>query len=79
MTMPACRCRLLLDRVGVIGITAALILVIGAPAADAQGAGDRPKRIALWGSSVPNGTGDETNQGATPAACAICSNRVAGR
>ena len=63
MTMPACRCRLLLDRVGVIGITAALILVIGAPAADAQGAGDRPKRIALWGSSVPNGTGDETNQG----------------
>ena len=51
-----------LYRAVAIGMAAALILAIGAPPADAQG-GDHPKRIALWGSSVPNGTGDETNQG----------------
>ena len=55
-------CCLGLYRAVAIGMAAALILAIGAPPADAQG-GDHPKRIALWGSSVPNGTGDETNQG----------------
>ena len=39
-------------------IGAATSLTVAQSATD-----DRPKRIALWGSSVPNGTGDELNLG----------------
>ena len=49
------------------GIVIVLVLVLtavaGSTAAQSAGTGDRPKRIALWGSSVPNGTGDELNRG----------------
>lgn len=63
MTMPRCCCLLRPDRLAAIAVAAAMLLTLGAPPAGAQGSGDHPKRIALWGSSVPNGTGDETNQG----------------
>lgn len=48
-----------------IAVTAFIVSVCAAVATEAQSdvAGDRGKRIALWGSSVPNGTGDELNQG----------------
>ena len=36
-----------------------LLLAAGSAAAQSSGDGERPRRIALWGSSVPNGTGDE--------------------
>jgi len=39
-----------------------VILASGALAISSDD-GDRPRRIALWGSSVPNGTGDELNLG----------------
>ena len=41
----------------------ALFLVAGGTAAQSSDDGERPRRIALWGSSVPNGTGDELNLG----------------
>jgi lysophospholipase L1-like esterase len=48
----------------VVVITVALALTIATPSAvRAQARGEGSKRIALWGSSVPNGTGDETEQG----------------
>jgi lysophospholipase L1-like esterase len=40
-----------------------LFLIAGSAAAQSSEDGERPRRIALWGSSVPNGTGDELNLG----------------
>ena len=44
-------------------LLAALLATAAGAAAQSSGDGDRPRRIALWGSSVPNGTGDELNLG----------------
>ena len=48
-----------------IAVAAFSVCVCAAVSVEAQSdvTGDRAKRIALWGSSVPNGTGDESNQG----------------
>ena len=44
--------------VGVIGLAVGMSSSVAT-----QSDAERPKRIALWGSSVPNGTGDELNLG----------------
>ena len=46
----------------VLSVLIVLLLVAGSAAGQSDD-GERPRRIALWGSSVPNGTGDELNLG----------------
>ena len=47
----------------ILVLPVALFLVAGSAAAQSSDDSERPRRIALWGSSVPNGTGDELNLG----------------
>ena len=54
-----------IDRRAVVAllILVAFVVASGPAVAQTSSSGDPPKRIALWGSSVPNGTGDELDLG----------------
>jgi hypothetical protein len=60
-------------------VSAAFVVAISLAVTHAQNGAAKLHRIAVFGSSVANGTGDELAKEATRDGCANCSRRADGK